>query len=267
MARSSLAGIAVAALLLSGCSAEGESGVSLGDLEHVHSVATDGENFFLASHHGLYLWGGDGWQLQGDEFDVMGLAIDDGVFYASGHPGPSQDFPDPLGILMSTDRGKTWTPKVLTGEVDFHLLEAASASFVGVAANYGAAVASRDAGRTWSTLNPPPLTSLAVNPVDASNLLIASEGQLYLSTDMGATFEPLASPEGILFVEWTTSKVLVATGSTLYVGLGSSGPFSPLDQDFNAITAIASRDAAVIVLDEKGVLVSRDGGKSFQLLP
>lgn len=265
--RSSVTVAALTALLLSGCASEAKAGVSLGDLEHIHSVATDGEDFFLASHHGLYLWAEDAWQLQGDEFDVMGLAIDDGVLYASGHPGPDQEFPDPLGILVSTDAGQTWTPTVLTGEVDFHLLEAVGPSFVGVAANYGAAVASRDAGQTWSTLNPPPLTSLAVNPLNSNEILVASEGLLYLSTDMGTTFTPLPSPEGVLFVEWTKSKVFLATGSAVHEGPGTGGPFSPLDYAFSSISAVGAQANAVIVLDERGVHVSRDGGKSFELLP
>lgn len=267
MVRSSFAVVALTAVLLAGCTPGAKEGVSLGEMEHIHSVATDGENFFLASHHGLYLWAEGSWQLRGDEFDVMGLAIDDGVFYASGHPGPTQEFPDPLGILASTDEGQTWTPRVLTGEVDFHLLEAVGPSFVGVAANYGAAVASRDAGQTWSTLNPPPLTSLAVNPTNSDEILVTSEGLLRLSTDMGATFTPLPSPEGVLFVEWTQSSVFLATGSTVYEGPGPGGPFSPLDNAFSSISAIGAHANAVIVLDERGVHVSRDGGKTFELLP
>jgi hypothetical protein len=94
--RKSLICTAITALLLAGCATGSNDGVTLDELEHVHSVATDGEEFFLASHHGLYVWSGDSWQLRGEEFDIMGLAIDDGVFYASGHPGPSQDLPDPL---------------------------------------------------------------------------------------------------------------------------------------------------------------------------
>ena len=265
--RSSFAVVALSALVLTGCTPDTKEGVSLGDLQHVHSVATDGESFFLASHQGLYLWAEDSWQLRGDEFDVMGLAIDDGVFYASGHPGPTQEFPASLGILVSTDQGKTWTPQVLTGEVDFHLLKAVGPSFVGVASNYGAAVASRDAGQTWSTLNPPPLTSLAVNPTNPDEILVSSEGLLYLSTDMGATFTPLPSPEGVLFVEWTQSSVFLAAGSTVYEGPGSGGPFRPLDNTFSAISAISANANAVIVLDEQGVHVSRDGGETFELLP
>ena len=266
MVRRSFAVVALSALALVGCTPEAREGVSLGELEHVHSVATDGESFFLASHHGLYFWAEDSWQLRGDEFDVMGLAIDDGVFYASGHPGPTQEFPDPLGILVSTNEGQTWAPRVLTGEVDFHLLEAIGPSFVGVAANYGAAVASRDAGQTWSTLNPPPLTSLAVNPTYPDEILVASEGLLHLSTDTGATFAPLPSPEGVLFVEWTQSSVFLGTGSTVHEGPGSGGPFRPLDNTFSSISAIGAHARAVIVLDERGVHVSRDDGKTFELL-
>jgi hypothetical protein len=88
--------VVVLAFGLTGCSASSD-GVDFAQLEHVHSVATDGEEFFLASHHGLYAWSGGSWHLRGEEFDVMGLAFDNGVFYASGHPGPTQDYPTPWG--------------------------------------------------------------------------------------------------------------------------------------------------------------------------
>ena len=127
-------GIAGAILLVAvGCtSAPGPKPIA--QMEHAHSVAADGGNFYLASHHGIYKGSDEGWNLVGEEFDAMGLTIDKGVFYASGHPGPGQDFPNPLGILESRDNGNTWTPKTFTGEVDFHLLEVSGDAIVGIAA-------------------------------------------------------------------------------------------------------------------------------------
>ena len=89
-------GIGLFALSLLGGCAESKSGLSLGDLEHVHSVATDGEQFFLASHHGLYVLSGGSWDLRGEEMDLMGFSISEGIFYGSGHPGPGQNLPNPL---------------------------------------------------------------------------------------------------------------------------------------------------------------------------
>lgn len=61
---------AILALALAGCSASSD-GVGFAQLEHVHGVATDGEQFFLASHHGLYEFSDGSWHLRGEEFDVM----------------------------------------------------------------------------------------------------------------------------------------------------------------------------------------------------
>jgi hypothetical protein len=257
---------AVLALLLSGCSPSTD-GVSLGELEHVHSVATNGEAFFLASHHGLHVWSGESWQLRGEEFDIMGLAIDDGVFYASGHPGPTQDLPNPLGILVSQDAGETWEPDVLTGEVDFHLLETAANTMLGVAANYGLVVASPDRGETWTSLEAPPLTSLSLNPANGDEILLASDGLLLMSVDAGATFTPTAAPPGVFLIDWSDSNVYLATDSTIYRSSTPSGPYVALSQEFTNVLAIAAHDRAVIVLDDQGVHVSQDNGESFTLLP
>jgi len=189
----------VLAFGLTGCSASSD-GVDFAQLEHVHSVATDGEEFFLASHHGLYAWSGGSWHLRGEEFDVMGLAFDNGVFYASGHPGPTQDLPNPLGLLVSSDRGETWAPDSLTGEVDFHLLEVRGNRMVGVAANYGMVVASVDGGDTWSPLEIPNLTSLALNPSQSDEILMTSDGLLMLSTDAGRTFSATETPPSVFLV-------------------------------------------------------------------
>lgn len=145
-------GMAGAILLVATGCASAPGPTPIAQMEHIHSVAADMGNFYLASHHGIYEWSDQGWNLVGEEFDAMGLTIDKGVFYASGHPGPGQDFPNPLGILESRDNGDTWTPKSLTGEVDFHLLEVSGDAMVGVAANYGVVVGSQDGAVTWSNI-------------------------------------------------------------------------------------------------------------------
>jgi len=81
--------LATLALALTGCS-KSEPVTNLSGLAHIHSVATDGKNIYVASHHGLYVWKDKEWNLQGEDFDVMGLAIAGTDFYASGHPGQNR---------------------------------------------------------------------------------------------------------------------------------------------------------------------------------
>lgn len=260
--------LAMAAMLtLGGCAASDDDSVSLEDLAHVHSVATDGKDFFLASHHGLYVLLDDKWQLRGVEFDVMGLEIDNGVFYASGHPGELKGLPDPLGILSSDDQGKTWTPKVLTGEVDFHLLRVVDSTLVGVAANYGVVVSSIDDGDTWTNLPITDLTSLTLNPANSEEMLLSAAGELRLSIDDGQTFRPIPAPKNILHSDWTTTDLYLASASTLYRSPNYDREFVALETEFDEIVSVAAHLDAVIVLDENGVHISRDGGDSFSLVP
>ena len=265
--RTSLILATAAVFTLGGCSTNGESSVSLEDLAHVHSVATDGKDFFVASHHGLYVLSDDKWQLRGVEFDVMGLEIDNGVFYASGHPGELKDFPDPLGILVSDDQGKTWTPKVLTGKVDFHLLRVVDSTMVGVAANYGVVVSSTDDGETWTNLPITDLSSLTLNPANSKEMLLSAAGELRLSTDNGQTFRSIPAPKNILHTDWTTTDLYLASASTIYRSTNYDRDFGALETEFDEIVAVAAHLDAVIVLDENGVHISRDGGDSFSLVP
>ena len=255
----------VLALGLTGCAANSD-GVDFAQLEHVHSVATDGEEFFLASHHGLYAWSEGSWHLRGEEFDVMGLAVDDEVFFASGHPGPTQDLPNPLGLLVSSDGGETWAAESLTGEVDFHLLEVAGNTMIGVAANYGMVVASVDGGDTWASLEIPNLTSLALNPSQSDEILMTSDGLLMLSTDAGRTFSPIEAPARVSLAEWSGTNIFLSTSSGLARSSAPGGPFIALSQVFRNVSHIAAYDNTVIVLDDQGVHVSDDAGDTFDLL-
>ena len=252
-------------LLATGCSATAER-VSLDQLEHVHSVATDGEKFYLASHHGLYVWESDSWSQVGEKFDIMGLSIADGVFFASGHPGPAQDLADPLGILSSTDGGNTWVSKTFAGEVDFHLLEVSGDSFVGAAANYGVVVGSQDAAVTWKTIEAPNLTGMSLNPKNGKELLIASDGKLLLSKDAGQTFLEIAAPASVVNLDWSDGGIFVATDSTVFRSSGLDSSFSPLTTSFSKIQSFAAQESKVIVMDSLGVHISADSGQSFLLL-
>ncbi len=257
--------IVVLALALSSCSKSDQAN-TLSELTHIHSVATDGENIYVASHHGLYLWQENQWQLQGDEFDVMGLAITGTDFYASGHPGKKHNLPDPVGVLVSKDQGQTWTPVSLTGKVDFHLLEVSGENFIGVAANYDSVLKSSDYAKNWEPVQVPRFSDMTLNPDSPDELLLSGEDGLSLSKDFAQSFATVGLLQNVSKVAWITNYVYAATENALFKSKSPQDKFQEIQYTFQSILDIDAKKNIVVVLDELGVHVSYDSGNSFSLV-
>ena len=263
--------LSLIALLMSGCTqntqTDDTSGlVELSDLSHIHSVATDGQDVYAASHHGLYVLQENKWKLRGDDFDIMGLSFDNGVFYASGHPGPLQNLPDPVGVLTSQDGGNTWSPLSLTGEVDFHLLEVVDENFIGVAASHNSVFSSTDGGNKWNTVSTPNFTDLSVNPQNSTAVLLADGNGLMLSEDFGISFKSVLSLDGVTKVEWHQDGIFAATKNNLYRGADLQGTFAKMEYKFDEISDIHAEGDLVVVMDAIGIHLSSDKGLTFDLI-
>ena len=170
-------------------------------LDHLHGLHLDSGGVVLAgTHTGLVEITANGRTTRvGDsDDDFMGLTGTPGTdrLFASGHPGPSSSAPNPLGLIDSTDRGRTWTPKSLTGEVDFHALATDGELLVGFDGVTGLLI-STDGGSSWTAGAPVAAAALAVT--DAGVWASTTAG-LQHSTDGGRTFTvvPDAPPLALL---------------------------------------------------------------------
>ena len=141
-------------------------------ITHIHAIARDPKNgeLLLATHEGLFLRSGTDLRQAGPVIDLMAFAIaPDGTFYASGHPGAEVDLPQPVGLIVSTDSGRTWQIASLGGQSDFHALAAGPSMVAGFD---GDLRVTRD-GKTWITRSiPAPPRTLAAAP--KSGTLIAT---------------------------------------------------------------------------------------------
>lgn len=236
------------------------------EVGHVHSLGKDPRDgaLLLAGHSGLFRATGDRFERIGPVADFMGFTVaGPGHYYASGHPQPGTDLPQPMGLIESRDSGATWTVVSRGGVSDFHALtvtgEGAIAhdgvlrrsddlrawadvtagfeplSLAGrlgdprvVASSATSIMSSSDSGRTWSTVPESPSPSLVTRAEDVV-VAIDGDGRIHLSDATGSVWKP--SP-----LRAANPAALVASGT--------------------------AADLEIIVLTDQGLVVSR-GGRPF----
>jgi hypothetical protein len=265
------AAVAGAVLVLAACAPAGppaQPSPASGPLwGHAHGIyaSQDGAEVLVATHEGLFDYSAAKPALIGQANDYMGFTGDGTALYASGHPGPASGQPNPLGLVRSTDGGKTWQALSRQGESDFHALALAQGGVVGfdgrlrttrdlkawadesaqvqafalagrpdtpvmLATTPAGVQRSTDAGHTWARVPGAPLLQFAALASPAAAAGIAPDGTVHTSTDAGLT--------------WAAAGKVAGT--------------------VQAMTATAAGGALrVWAVTEAGVQLSADGGKTF----
>lgn len=183
-----------------------------GDLRHIHDFAmADDGTLLAASHTGLYrIEGLERALLVGTErHDLMAMIReDDGDLLASGHPDLRLeryrvDGKEPhLGLIESSDLGRSWNLLGMLGEADFHAL-AAAPNGTYAAESTGGAVWFRSAAGEWERRGALELNDLAVDPDDSSRVLgTALDGGLWYSIDGGIDWTEIPDAGEVVEVEW-----------------------------------------------------------------
>jgi hypothetical protein len=189
---------------------------------HVHGLGVNPADgaLFVATHTGLFRAGpGErrARRVAGRYQDTMGFTVTGpNRFLGSGHPDGREDVPPFLGLIRSTDAGRSWQPVSLFGERDFHVLEATGQRIFGYGSDFDSQqtslLVSEDGGRTWEERSPPePLISLAIDPKDPNHVVASGEHTTYSSTDEGRRWRPLGADPGLF--AWTRRALCrVASG-------------------------------------------------------
>lgn len=155
---------------------------------HIHAITIEEstQRVLLATHNGLFDATETVPQKIGPTIDLMGFTTaSDGTFYASGHPGPGTDLPNPLGLTKSTDGGETWTPLSLQGTSDFHALTATSDQIIG----YDGKLRATGDGQKWSDIGPMAPTPYALVGTPENTVVLATtEEGVWRSLDSGRTW-------------------------------------------------------------------------------
>ena len=184
---------------------------------HVHGLGVNPADgaLFVATHTGLFRAspGERRAHRVADRYqDTMGFTVTGrNRFLGSGHPDGREDLPPFLGLIRSTDAGRTWQPVSLMGKRDFHVLEAAGSRVYGYGTDFDSEQASLlvsdDGGGGWEERMPPePLLSLAIDPGDPNRIVASGEHGSYASTDAGQAWRPLGDDAGL--VAWSEAGTL-----------------------------------------------------------
>jgi hypothetical protein len=281
-ARALLASFLVAAMLV-GCGGDdveppdASSGVGDPGPIHVHGLGinpADGA-LFVATHTGLFRAapGEATAQRVADRFqDTMGFTVvGPDRFLGSGHPDAREGLPPFLGLIRSTDAGRTWEPVSLLGKRDFHVLEAAGERIYGYGSDFetrkAGMLVSDNGGRGWHDRpTPEPLLSLAIDPDDRDRIVASGEERIYSSWDAGRGWRPIADEPGL--VAWTGS------GALFLVRLdGSAARSRDGGRRWEGTGAVGGRPAAFesagddlyVALHDGTIKRSADGGRTWSV--
>ncbi|MCY0949867.1 F510_1955 family glycosylhydrolase [Streptomyces sp. H27-S2] len=261
----------LAAVTLAACGA-GSSGDESADasppLAHVHGLGVDPADgrVYVATHVGLYsVSAGTDPKLVGDrKDDFMGFTVTGkGTFIASGHGAPGGGQPGNLGLIESTDAGRTWTSRSLADEADFHSLDSAGGTVYGYE---GGRIRVTTDLKTWDDRASLKALDLAAGPGGGERLLATTSEGVAASADGGRTFGK-ATGAVQAYVSWPEEKVLFGIdpagklsrsedGGTSWTVITTVPGGAP-----QALTAVDARH--VLAATQDGVYESRDGGQTF----
>ena len=256
----------VTALLLLGINPASGAGQDIGSLSHIHSVRAFGDQVILGTHEGLFQYVDEKTvRLMGKEiFDVMGLAVFGKQLYASGHPGAGSKLPQPVGLLSSTDGGKSWKKMGLQGEVDFHLLETAGADMYGADSGSGNLLYSNNAGKKWTSRGKNLMSDIAINPAKVGSALALRDGKLISTRNSFTKMRAVDSMLAFTSLDWLSDSLLATSGKSLYRS-GDLGLTWKKMSDFpEAASTVTQSSKIIAVVAANSIYKSADGGKTFK---
>lgn len=238
---------------------------------HVHglSVSSTTGQVLLATHDGLFDITKQPAVKVGPTNDLMGFTggTDHGVLYASGHPGEGSDLANPLGLIRSTDAGKTWEKLSRQGESDFHALTATKSGIVG----FDGALRTSPDGKAWNTAAVDFVpAALAGNPASDTVLATTTQG-IRRSTDGGKTWTTVDSGPVVQFAAFASpaEAVGVEPDGTVHVSADAGATWTrkgKIQDTVQAVAAVMGAEAnpSIWAATASGVVISTDGGVTFR---
>lgn len=240
-------------------------------LEHIHALAVNPADgaLFAAAHNGLFRVARSGSRLRpvpGSERDTMGLAaVGPNRFLASGH---TPDTASSLGLIGSSDAGRSWRPLVLAGRADLHVIRTGRRVFYAHDAAGNRLFEGARSGTGLSVRTTPPGTTfdLAVDPRHDSRVFATTDRGFYLSENGGRRWHR---------IDRTRTGLMTFRGSVLTMvdGQGRVSALRRLGRPWRFVGVLPERIAALTAglngrlyaaLTDDSIVVSDDGGRIWR---
>lgn len=275
--------LTLAATVLSACSLaeperpndpDGLPDVGIGtELGHIHGLGVDPADgaLFVATHTGLFrVTDAKATRVANRYQDTMAFTVTGpGEFLASGHPDLREDLPPHLGLIQSTDAGKTWQPLALQGDADFHILEPAGEVLYAYDATSQRLLRTTDR-RDFEEVLTEPLVSVAATTSDQAVFATTADAQVMTIDPATGRSRELDAPP-TLFLDTTPDRGLPL------VGIGPSGAVRiSTDRSgtrWREVGSIEGTPVAFTITDQgwyaatqDGVLRSTDDGRTWELV-
>ncbi|OXS54954.1 hypothetical protein B1A99_24545 [Cohnella sp. CIP 111063] len=277
--------IVVLTAVLSACT----SSAAPDSIEHMHGLAFSnyGKEVWIPAHEGIVVYREGKWSnAPGEQHDYMGFSNTSNGFYSSGHPASGSDLPNPLGLIKSTDGGKTIETLALSGEVDFHGLTAGYRSHTLYVFNSSPNAlmptpgfySSTDEAETWKQSAFKGVTgqpvAFAADPDDAGTVSVATDQGLFQSRDFGNTFEKLTFDLRIAAINYAVSGELLVSSLDGKLMMQSEEGWTEIvlsnKRPEEIITYMAQNPMDskvwVVATEQLNLWLSRDQGRSWTAL-
>lgn len=261
-------------------------------IEHMHGIGYPGndEGLYVASHNGIKIYKDGQWfETAAEKHDYMGFqAVKDG-FYSSGHPEEGSSLKNPLGLVKSTDSGKSIEKVAFYGESDFHFLSASYQDHAIYIINEqpnskldAGVYVSKDNAKSWEQValkgfEANTFGMIAVHPDKGETFAMATKEGVFVSNDSGQTVKENGDYEMVTAAAFSKESLYISPVVDKKIKLvkldkgieGVELPIPILAYD-NPITYIAAdyeeegRIAFITILND--LYESTDGGQTWKQL-
>ena len=186
---------------------------------------------------------------------------------ASGHPSGDSTLPPALGLIRSTDAGKTWESVSELGTSDFHALSRAGDLLVAPLYGQAQILLSRDDGKTFEPrVAPMALVDLAASPKDPKRWVATSESGIFVSADEGKTWRQRDPTPNVRLAWHGTGELFrIDPGGPVKVSTDGGETWEDRGDTGGEPQALTVDDAGALYMAafDGTVQKSEDGGKTW----